>query len=183
MEKSDLQEKLLADQGLQIEEMESAWDISESELTAARPLDSGAFGEVFVAKWRDVPVAVKRIRAGAMELNADAASEFLHEIKFMRTLRHANVVLFFGCGRGPDGLPFLVAEYLLRGSLKGLLANASVELTSSQKISFARGKRCRGFYCERAPVFSPHGVGTQMWRRVWSIFTTNDECTGRFLRP
>jgi hypothetical protein len=136
---SEIQEKLLQDRSRQIEELESVWEIQESEITDARKIDEGAFGEVFVAKWRDVDVAVKRIRSGVSELNEDAETEFHHEISFMRMLRHANLVLFFGCGRGGDGLPFLVCEFLPRGSLKHILRDEEVELLPQRKLLFARG--------------------------------------------
>jgi serine/threonine-protein kinase CTR1 len=115
------------------------WEIQEWELCNAVRIDMGAFGEVFKARWRDVDVAVKRIKANATELNADAAAEFQREIAFMRTLRHANLVLFFGCGRGSDGLPFLVCEFVPRGTLKHILADSLIEIKSERKIYFVRG--------------------------------------------
>ncbi len=36
------------------------------------------------------------------------AKNVAHEIDFMRTIRHVNVVMFFGAGTFNDGAPFLV---------------------------------------------------------------------------
>jgi serine/threonine protein kinase len=139
VEYSSLQERLLEDRTRQIEELESVWCIHEWELCNAVKIDMGAFGEVFKARWRDVDVAVKRIKANATELNADAAAEFQREIAFMRTLRHANLVLFFGCGCGSDGLPFIVCEFVPRGTLKRVLADPLIEILSERKLYFVRG--------------------------------------------
>jgi serine/threonine protein kinase len=64
--------------------------------------------------WGDRAVAVKKIRESIRSFDENADEEFAKEIKFMRTVRHANIVLFFGAGN-IDGVPFLVTEFCSRG--------------------------------------------------------------------
>eukprot|EP00039_Didymoeca_costata_P016052 m.281022 g.281022 ORF g.281022 m.281022 type:complete len:151 (-) comp16326_c0_seq3:4-456(-) len=41
----------------------------------------------------------------------------------MSQLRHPNIVLFFGAGQDDEGGPFIVSEFLTRGTLRAVLAN------------------------------------------------------------
>ena len=56
----------------------------------------GAFGEVSSAVWQGRNVAVKRLKAIAMDLNENSDAEFQHEIEVNMSLRHKNIVYFFG---------------------------------------------------------------------------------------
>ena len=62
--------------------------------------------------------------------------EFRQEVRFMRTCRHPNLVFFFGAGTH-DGVPFLVTEFMARGSLARLLRSDPVELTDAMRVRFA----------------------------------------------
>lgn len=54
--------------------------------------------------WRDMPVAIKRIRLELLELDESQQQAFDQEIQFMQTVRHPNIVLFLGAGVGDDGM-------------------------------------------------------------------------------
>lgn len=82
-------------------------------------------------------VAVKQLKSGFEEMDEAAVTEFEDEIKFMRTLRHKNVVYFYGCGFHGNKA-FLVLELLSRGSLDTILRDASVELDWQRKLGMAR---------------------------------------------
>ena len=69
---------------------------------------------MWFATWGDRPVAVKKIHESIRLLDDSADEEFEREIKFMRTIRHSNIVLFFAAGT-LDGVPFLVTEFCVRG--------------------------------------------------------------------
>jgi len=53
----------------------------------------------------------------------DAVREFEEEVKFMKTIRHPNIVLFFGAGQDEDFTSFLVTEYMEEGSLFSILVS------------------------------------------------------------
>ena len=53
--------------------------------------------------------------------------------RFMQTIRHPNVVLFIGAERIAVDCPFLVTEFMARGSLRDVLENRTVTLSVSRK--------------------------------------------------
>lgn len=122
----------------EIENMRRAFLIEESDITLKHVIGKGAFGEVWEADSMvcDRPVAVKMLREQVLFDTNEATTEFLGEIEFLRNLRHRNIVLFHGAGTR-NGLPFLVTEFLQRGSLRQLLANASIPVPPSLMLSFA----------------------------------------------
>lgn len=119
-----LHQHLLADAEFEVLELKAAWQLDASDITLVNRIDvasPGAYGAVWHGDWDGVPVAVKVLRAGLLELDAATADEFAKEAEFMMHTRHANVVRFFGAGRMADGEPFLVLELVARGSLRQLL--------------------------------------------------------------
>ena len=111
------------------------------------------FSQVWLADWEDRRVAIKRLSRVMQMADEETMSEFVAETKFMRSIRHPNIVFFYGAGI-MDNLPFLVTgflfalimyglnscsfpEYLARGSLKSILANTSIELGWSRQLQFA----------------------------------------------
>eukprot|EP00045_Choanoeca_perplexa_P014136 m.164523 g.164523 ORF g.164523 m.164523 type:complete len:1162 (-) comp16581_c0_seq14:34-3519(-) len=139
----ELQTKLLHERAKEIFELEAAWTIQASEVEFNRRIDEGsegAFGEVWQGLWQDRVVAVKQLRQSIQELDDAAVHDFDAEVKFMRTLRHANVVYFYGAGV-KAGCPFLVTEFLERGALRTLLAKEEVpwEQRASLGLDAAHG--------------------------------------------
>ncbi|XP_062519182.1 probable serine/threonine-protein kinase drkC [Corticium candelabrum] len=64
--------------------------------------------------------------------------DFETEIMFMRTVRHKNIVLFIGAGKSqPGDVPFLVMEYMERGSLRNVLYDLSIDIDYERKLLFA----------------------------------------------
>ena len=120
----------------QIEELLSVWQIGHEELTLLDMIGLGAFGKVYKSEYRETVVAVKVLNVPE-ELDTD--NEVAREIRFMQTIRHPNVVMFIGAGKRTDGCPFLVTEFVSRGSLRDVLDDESIELTLSRKLQFAIG--------------------------------------------
>ena len=80
-------------------------------------------------------MAVKKMVAIGL---AKSIEDFETEIVFMRTVRHKNIVLFIGAGKSqPGDVPFLVMEYMERGSLKDVLYDLSIDVDYDRKLSFA----------------------------------------------
>ena len=65
------------------------------------------FHQVWLADWEDRRVAVKRLSRIMSMADEETMHEFLAETKFMRSIRHPNIVFFYGAGI-LDNLPFLV---------------------------------------------------------------------------
>ena len=123
----------------QLKELTQVWAISPKDVTLKERIDGdspGGFGEVYKAEYREITVAVKRLQSFESSNNR-SSQEFDREIEIMKTLRHPNIVMFFGGGRFEDSTSFLVLEYMPRGSLGTLLRNKSFQLANPQKRSFA----------------------------------------------
>ena len=121
----------------EVAQLTSAWKIDPDELVLRSRLDTvqpGAYGEVWLADYRDMPVAVKRLQT--MHLRSRSRLEFEREVKVMRTIRHPNIVLFLGAGL-EGSRPFLVVEYMQRGTLYGVLRDSSIRIDHHQELRFA----------------------------------------------
>lgn len=92
-------------------------------------LDTGAFGEVHRARWRNEIVAVKVIRA--RDMTPHAVDSFYREVEVMNYLRHPNVVMMLAACTGAPQLG-IVMEYVGGGSLYRLLHVQQRKLTDGQ---------------------------------------------------
>ena len=119
-------------------EMEKVWSIEWSELEILGELDSdspGSYGDVYKARCRDMVVAVKQLKM--IMLSGPSQREFEREVQVMKAVRHPNVVLFLGAGKeDEDGRPFLVMEFMRRGSLTSTLRNTGIYLSWKDQINF-----------------------------------------------
>ena len=119
----------------EVDVLTNAWQIHEDEVTAREILGTGASGSVYKAFYRNITVAVKKMVAVGLPKSIE---DFETEIMFMRTVRHKNIVLFIGAGKSqPGDVPFLVMEYMERGSLKNVLYDLSIDIDYERKLSFA----------------------------------------------
>lgn len=85
-------------------------------------------------------VAVKMLRCHEDE---QTVLEFKREIQFMQTVRHPNIVLFIGAGRqDAHGIPFIVTEFMERGSLRDILDDIGVDLFPLRKVQFCVDISC-----------------------------------------
>ena len=116
-----------------VEELTSVWQISHDEITQMELIGAGGYGEVYRCRYRDMFVAMKILRLPASD---SILWEFEREIKFMQTVRHPNIVLFLGAGRTTDGSPFLISEFVSRGSLRRLLDDTDTVMTTEMKVKF-----------------------------------------------
>src|SRR6478735_5439904 len=88
-----------------------------------RQLGSGGAAQVYLARQRSLDrlVAVKVLRRGAGDDEA-TFRDFRREARTMSRLTgHPHVVTVYSAGRTDSGQPFLVTEYMDRGSLAGVV--------------------------------------------------------------
>ena len=116
-----------------VEELTGVWQIKGNEISRMELIGAGGYGEVYRATYRDMIVAMKILR---LPTDESILWEFEREIKFMQTVRHPNIVLFLGAGRTQDDSPFIVSEFVERGTLRDLLDDESHVLSMSMKIKF-----------------------------------------------
>ncbi|XP_076667958.1 receptor protein-tyrosine kinase sevenless isoform X2 [Andrena cerasifolii] len=97
--------------------------IRREQITLAKFLGSGAFGEVFQGNAMDLdrpgvtPVAIKTLRKGA---SAQEKTEFLQEARLMSHFRHKHVLRLLGVCMDTDP-PLLVLELMEAGDLLSYL--------------------------------------------------------------
>lgn len=130
------QQQLIVDHRERLNNLERVWEVQAEDVQLLRPLGAGAFGEVWLATWWGRQIAVKKVRVAMRELDPDADRAFQAEVETCRTMRHRNVVLFFGAGI-MDGAPFLVTEFMERGSLRDILDAEGDALPWARRWRFA----------------------------------------------
>lgn len=137
-ENEDIQYSLLRKEE-EVIALKKAWHIDFSELRLKHRIDvnsQGAFGDVFLAQWDDVSVAVKILRNSLFQFDSTTVNEFEKEVEFLQRTRHPHVVRFFGAGSHPNGSPFLVLEYVPLGSLQALLEEDLEEIITQNTEGF-----------------------------------------------
>ena len=119
----------------EVDALTDVWQIDENEVTSEQLVGRGASGSVYRGSYRNITVAVKKMVTVGLSKSIE---DFETEIMFMRTVRHKNIVLFIGAGKSqPGDVPFLVMEYMERGSLKNVLYDLSIDIEYEHKLSFA----------------------------------------------
>lgn len=81
-----------------MQELENSWRISPSDVILQERIGVGTFGVVYAGLWRDLRVAIK---ASTHQI---VWNSITHEISQIRTIRHPNIVLFFGAGNFENGM-------------------------------------------------------------------------------
>ena len=91
-----------------------SWEVDPAEIDFGRSskIGQGGHGEVYRAKWRGTPIAVKQLAASG----GVALAEMRHEIAVLAHMHHPRVVQFLGaCTKGRPVL--VLSEYLRGGSV------------------------------------------------------------------
>lgn len=134
-----LQDKLIEESRLELDELKRVWEVDVADVDFVRRIDGGsegAFGEVWLASWQGRRVAIKQLRLSVQEIDGKAEADFDAEVAFLRSLRHRNIVFFYGTGVR-EASPFLVTEFMERGSLHRVLVVESSTLTWERRLQFA----------------------------------------------
>ncbi|XP_065186327.1 uncharacterized protein LOC135817129 [Sycon ciliatum] len=110
--------------------------IAWSDMKIKKQLATGRFSKVLLAELGDITVVVKRLPTFVATASPDDA--FIREAEVLRTLRHPNIVMFLGAGRDKrSGCPFLVMEYLRRGSLYDVIHGESKVIEHIDRLRFS----------------------------------------------
>ncbi|XP_042055000.1 integrin-linked protein kinase 1-like isoform X1 [Salvia splendens] len=113
---------------LEIDSAEVDWD-------GKTLIGEGAYGEVYLVKWRGTEVAAKTIRS-SIASNKTVKDNFLKEFTLWAKLRHPNIVQFLGVLKQPEGRLVFLTEYLRNGSLYDILRRKG-KLDSLTAVAYA----------------------------------------------
>ncbi|KAL2923118.1 MDIS1-interacting receptor like kinase 2 [Bienertia sinuspersici] len=101
----------------------------------------GAYGRVYKAEIPNGQVlAVKKLHSGTKEKAALVARSFVSEVTALTEIRHRNIVKFYGFCLQED-MPFLLYEYMERGSLAEVLSSneGAQELDWGKRLWIIKG--------------------------------------------
>ena len=109
--------------------MADKWEINRNELTFAKKLGGGNFGDVWQGLWNNTTkVAIKTLKKGTMEPQA-----FLEEAELMKKLIHPKLVqLFAVCSR--EEPIYIVTELMENGSLLDYLRSSNGKKLQMPKL-------------------------------------------------
>ncbi|KAL4436097.1 hypothetical protein ABPG77_005545 [Micractinium sp. CCAP 211/92] len=120
------------------------------DLELVRSIGEGSFGRVYLANWRETPVAVKVLLVvneqgsisdyeRALAMDEAHLERLMAEAAVMANLRHPNIVTFMGVCTFPA---CIVSEYCAKGSLTDVLRRAKrspVDMPWTRRLTMAMG--------------------------------------------
>eukprot|EP00040_Diaphanoeca_grandis_P009078 m.47531 g.47531 ORF g.47531 m.47531 type:complete len:551 (+) comp20514_c0_seq1:52-1704(+) len=141
----ELKEHLLHETNCNLDEatvrnsrMRGAWKIEEDDIHIGVEIACGSFGGVHAGMFGGLQVAVKILKLPLDEENyPDVGKDFERECETLMAIRHAHLLIFYGAGLTSDNRPFMVTEFMPRGSLRNVLADATQELPWPTRHKFA----------------------------------------------
>ena len=165
-----------------VDQLNTGTRIQWSDLQIKKTLAKGRFNRVYLAELSDMNVVVKRFPS--YFIPSSPCDEFVQEAETLRSMRHPNIVFFLGAGKDPkSGRPFLVTEYLRRGSLYNVLHDDDCDISHPDVIRFAldAAKGMRYLHGSNPPrvhrdLKSPNLLVSDKW-----VVKVGDLETARFL--
>lgn len=116
--------------------------ITYEELLLEEQVGSGSFSEVYRGKWMGNTVAIKRILL--YQKDSNPFEEFIKETTLMSSMRHPNVVQYYGATIRPPHL-YIITEFCSRGNLQSILRNKEIKLSTTKTVALALDA-ARGMY-------------------------------------
>ncbi|TMW62427.1 hypothetical protein Poli38472_005045 [Pythium oligandrum] len=112
------------------------WRIDYDTVKLVRRIAKGAFGEVWIGRYRGNKVAVKRLLEEHISL--EASEDFIREIKLMAWMQHPKIVEFIGVGWTRVVDMMAVTEYMDSGDLRSLLESKRDLKWETSKLRYAQ---------------------------------------------
>eukprot|EP00276_Gloeochaete_wittrockiana_P016790 CAMPEP_0184348556 /NCGR_PEP_ID=MMETSP1089-20130417/27736_1 /TAXON_ID=38269 ORGANISM="Gloeochaete wittrockiana, Strain SAG46.84" /NCGR_SAMPLE_ID=MMETSP1089 /ASSEMBLY_ACC=CAM_ASM_000445 /LENGTH=320 /DNA_ID=CAMNT_0026680313 /DNA_START=152 /DNA_END=1111 /DNA_ORIENTATION=+ len=119
------------------------WEIDACNIQLSeKPIGKGGYGEVYRARWAGQYVAAKRLLLSRFE-DPELIREFRSEASIMSTLRHPNIISFYGACFEPENY-FIITEFAERGNLFEHLRAGRMEI--GRKLEILRDIACGMLY-------------------------------------
>ena len=110
-----------------VEELSNIWSVDNDKVDFRQRIGKGSYGDVWTVEYRDQIVAVKVLKIKAEDCTDEQLQDFRDESELLRSIFHANIVRFIGTGKTVENKPFIVLEYMERGSVRNELDNEYVD--------------------------------------------------------
>ena len=124
-----------------VAELSDIWSVDENEIEFDCLIGRGSFGDVWTAQYRDQIVAVKVLKITEQDCTNEQLQEFKDESELLRSIFHAHIVRFIGTGKTAENKPFIVLEYMERGSVRKELDDHPIEHQVKYALHAAKGMR------------------------------------------
>ena len=115
-------------------ELSNIWSVDTKEIDFKNVIGRGSFGDVWSAEYRNQIVAIKVLKIEADDCTEEQLKDFNDESELLRSVFHANIVRFIGTGKNAEDKPFIVLEYMERGSVRHELDNNYAHTPPEQKL-------------------------------------------------
>ena len=104
-------------------ELSNIWSVDTEEIDFKNVIGRGSFGVVCKAEYRDQIVAIKVSKLKAEDCTDEQLKDFKDESELLRSVSHGNIIRYIGTGKNVEDKPFIVLEYMERGSVRQELDN------------------------------------------------------------
>ena len=105
--------------------------IAVCDITKEKLIGKGAAGAVYKGTWNQIDVAIKELYDS---FDIDEQKSFFDEMNMLASLRHPNIVSFFGGYINEHQKPCLVLELASRGTLSSVLYDSEIKLSTSRRF-------------------------------------------------
>jgi len=119
---------------------EELFKIDYNDIKILKKIGGGSGGQVFLAKWNDKLVAFKCFRTEDLGGTQDMFHCFEKEIQFVTSIRHPNIVIYYGCSIKPPRVG-IVIEFCENGDLKCFLSKKKTfgDFSIDKRVQIIKG--------------------------------------------
>ena len=101
-----------------VTKLSSIWAVNHEEVVFKQTIGQGSYGIVWSAEYRNQTVSVKVLKISAEDCTNEQLRDFNDESELLQSICHGNIVRFIGTGKTTSDNPFIVLEFMERGSVR-----------------------------------------------------------------
>eukprot|EP00035_Acanthoeca_spectabilis_P004879 m.107762 g.107762 ORF g.107762 m.107762 type:complete len:1248 (-) comp12772_c0_seq8:122-3865(-) len=122
--------------------MSEAWKISVDDIVLNTKVAEGSYGAVWRGLWGTQHAAIKVLKRTigngmSNSIDSDVEADFKAECSTLQSIRHPNLLIFYGAGITEYGAAFIVTEWMEIGSLRRVLSDSQRSLDFDRRAVIA----------------------------------------------
>lgn len=102
-----------------------------SEIEVGKLIGKGATSEVYIGQFKFSQVAIKKVRLAS--LASKQLINIVYEIKFLRKMRHPNIITLYGVSMDPNFNVYIITELCEQQSLKSFFKKFKEKIPNKVK--------------------------------------------------